>query len=706
MKDNTSNQNPYYALAKNSTLDNGSYCVGPVLGEGGFSITYKAQNRVGIVYAVKECFPRSEANRDHRNGNQVQWINGQPKVFIENQRKEALEVAKIKDCPTIVPVRDAFFGNNTIYVVMDYVEGITLKEYIKLNGKMAFSDCVKLLSPLMEDMGRIHEQYHLIHRDITPNNIMVQKDGTARLLDFGALKVIKTENLKNGSLGSMVIGTKGFRTYEQSVTTEPISTWTDVYSFCATILFCITGKIPADVMERMTAPALNIPDDIIEPISPRTKRILEKGMAVFPKDRYQTINQLLTDLKRELNFVWWEKLKDNLAGNDIETEKEELPVNNETPQFQPKRAKDIVKTERLFPEKKADAPKPAPKVEKRKTESKKQEIKHDKKPVRKPDITPKGTVAKRKPFVILTAYLLILIIILILIPFLHSYIKYYPLSVEFDNLKYSTARQFYYMQEATKASFNISSDYQIKSSDPRILRIDTRSNQLIARNSGDVTLTVSHGLTKKEYPIHVYNVSISISADLNDDLWLAEGEESSYSVSITPDTAIPEEAFEYSVSSSQESVMRINSDNQIITMAPGTANILVKCGAKTVTKQVEVYPVNKQYGLSLTSDLPYLKCNREQTVTIEASFVDTPSHFIIERRYSKEESYTTPGWSDWERKWDSEQAHYVHWCSISYTGTPESTSQRSFVAYVFATDENYNYDIKTDMIGWYSLPAI
>lgn len=329
-------KNPQHTLPREAFLDNYTYQVGSVIGEGGFGITYKGRNRVGTVVAIKECFPRSEVNRDSQTGNDVNWRNDHKK-YTQKLIEEAKRVAKIQNCPTIVPVRDAFFDNKTAYIVMDYVEGITLGEYVRQKGKLAFSDCVKLLAPLMEDLGRIHEEYHLIHRDISPNNIMVQKDGTVRLLDFGAAKIVQPENLQNGTPPSQLIGTPHFRAFEQLDSTERIHTWTDVYALTATIFFCITGEAPPDVIRRMKNPILDIPDYLSEPISAKTKAILNKGLAVYPQDRYQDVNQLLSALKNELNFVWFEKVKDVVVGNKVETVENQISEPQPASIPQPKR---------------------------------------------------------------------------------------------------------------------------------------------------------------------------------------------------------------------------------------------------------------------------------------------------------------------------------------------------------------------------------
>lgn len=333
MNEKETKLNPVYALKEYSFLDHHSYQVKEVLGEGGFGITYKGRNRVGTIVAIKECFPQGEVTRDNQNGNAITWHTDHTQ-YTEDLLAEARRVAQITDCPLIAPVRDAFFDNNTAYVVMDYVKGVTLREYIRQKGKMAFSDCIRMLAPLMEELNRIHQDYHLIHRDISPSNIMVQEDETVRLLDFGAAKVIEGA-LEKGATVSRPFSKDNYSPHEQQIEHGKVGPWSDVYAMCATILFCITGKPPVPVIERFEDPKLHLPNDILEPISPKSNSILEKGMAISYEKRYQTMDDLLTALKKELKWVWLEKAKDAIAGDD-ELTKKGTSFNDKTPEFQPK----------------------------------------------------------------------------------------------------------------------------------------------------------------------------------------------------------------------------------------------------------------------------------------------------------------------------------------------------------------------------------
>lgn len=296
--DNQNIEQPSYALRCYSIL-HGRYLIGRVLGRGGFGITYIGLDlTLNIKVAIKEYYPMGEATREQGTSSALRWNLSQAGMTqrqkgYDSFLKEARKMAKIDQIPSIVRVRDTFLENETAYIVMDYVEGITLKEKLLKNGTMTFSECMELLSPIMEGLEKVHKQ-GMIHRDISPDNIMVQPDGSVRLLDLGAAKDMTTSQGPE----SQLVTKKGFSPLEQYMDAGKIGPWTDVYALCATIYYCITGKLLPAAMDRIDHEELQFPENMKEPLSPKVISVLKAGLAVKPEERIQSVEELYQGLKK------------------------------------------------------------------------------------------------------------------------------------------------------------------------------------------------------------------------------------------------------------------------------------------------------------------------------------------------------------------------------------------------------------------------
>ena len=277
------------ALRPGSIL-NGRYVVGRVLGEGGFGITYLAQDyQTKQRVAVKEYFPSEFAGRG--GGTQVQVFSGE---LEENFRyglaqflEEARTLAAVTGSENIVRIYSYFEENGTAYFTMEYVEGLPLDDYIRSKGRrLSAAEADELLLPLMSALQRVHRK-GIVHRDIAPDNIIVTKDGTAKLIDFGAARYSTGE--KSRSLD--VILKHGFAPMEQYTRRGRQGPWTDVYAMAATYYFAITGKVPPDAIERIEQ------DDLVPPraagaaVSPVQERALLKALAVQAPERWQDMGQ-------------------------------------------------------------------------------------------------------------------------------------------------------------------------------------------------------------------------------------------------------------------------------------------------------------------------------------------------------------------------------------------------------------------------------
>ncbi|MER2080036.1 MAG: serine/threonine-protein kinase [Ruminococcus sp.] len=284
---------PPHTLRQGAMLNN-RYLVGGVLGEGGFGITYIGLDTLlRFRVAIKEFFPNGMVNRNNTVTNEVQSISTESarELFSksrENFLREARTLAKFTDEPGIVAVRDFFEENHTVYIVMEYLDGITLKSYLKQVGRISPYNTVCLLMPVFRSLQKIHKK-GLIHRDISPDNIMLVGE-QVKLLDFGAAREFADER----SLSVML--KHGYAPMEQYRRHGAQGAWTDVYAICATMYKCITGSVPSDAPDRVFEDDLKMPSQVGVEIDPAFEEVLRRGLAVKPDERIQSIDELLEEL--------------------------------------------------------------------------------------------------------------------------------------------------------------------------------------------------------------------------------------------------------------------------------------------------------------------------------------------------------------------------------------------------------------------------
>ena len=287
---------PVHHLAPGTLLSN-KYYVGASLGEGGFGITYIGMDtKLEMKVAIKEYYPNGYASRANTAGMSVSCgTNESRKDFFEKGKerflREARVLAKFSGEPGVVDVRDFFEENNTAYIVMEYLDGETLKSYLKRNGTMAPDKAVEMLMPVMLSLKKVHDQ-GLIHRDISPDNIMLVGK-QVKLLDFGAARNVS--GVANKSLSVML--KPGYAPEEQYRSKGDQGPWTDIYALCATIYKCVTGVTPDDSTQRVFSDEVKTPSAMGVKISPVTEHAIMKGLSVLKRDRYQNIDELLNGFK-------------------------------------------------------------------------------------------------------------------------------------------------------------------------------------------------------------------------------------------------------------------------------------------------------------------------------------------------------------------------------------------------------------------------
>ncbi len=283
-----------YALSPGVIL-NGRYRIEKEIGHGGFSITYKAIDlKDESQVAIKELYRKGLMVRNP-GGNDFVVIDDKEIPELEQRKDRALQEAYIlRDFlgeSNIVSVYDQFRANNTAYIVMQFLDGITVEELVKKEGKIDPSEVFRHMIPIMQALCKVHAA-QIIHRDIAPDNIMVRESGEYCLFDFGSAKASDA-----GATMSLEFK-EFFSSVEQKTVGLPVGPWSDVYSLFATVFYMITGTEPQASVSRMYYDELVPPSEQGIEIDKRVENILLKGMAVDPEDRYRSFEEVIEDLKK------------------------------------------------------------------------------------------------------------------------------------------------------------------------------------------------------------------------------------------------------------------------------------------------------------------------------------------------------------------------------------------------------------------------
>ena len=266
------------------------YLVGDILGEGGFGITYIGFDTViEARVAIKEFYPNGYATRESAQTCELTIYQGESKAVVDKWKanfiKEARRLGKCANLSGVVGVRDFFEENGTAYIILEFLDGKTLKQYAKENsGKIPAETLLPAIEPVMLSMEEVHKQ-GIIHRDISPDNIMVLNNGSMKLLDFGAAR----DTLNNDEKSVSVMLKPGYAPEEQYRSSGNQGNWTDVYALGATIYKCLTGKTPPEAMERLRKDELVPPTQLGARITAFEEKALLKAMAVYAEDRYQSM---------------------------------------------------------------------------------------------------------------------------------------------------------------------------------------------------------------------------------------------------------------------------------------------------------------------------------------------------------------------------------------------------------------------------------
>ena len=358
------------------TILQGRYLLGRVLGEGGFGITYLALDlKEEQAVAIKEYFPVGLASRagQHtgKKAKTVLVMAGEAGIHykegLQKFARESQTLARFRELPGIVTARDFFFENDTAYLVMEYVKGQSLKEYMvwysQNNTKgdpMEYQVALALLEPVLHSLIEIHKA-GIIHRDISPDNILVDDEAKVTLIDFGAAR----QEVRRNEMRSMTIMVKhGYAPEEQYRTHGEQGPWTDVYALCATLYHMISGRLPEESIERLyqdaVVPLKSLPLSV--PVPEEISDVIEKGMAVRKGKRYQTAEALYTDLQNAWQAVRKRQEAERIRKRDEEEQRrqeeqrrrEAGKKREEERNAAERRQKELLRAKRELEEKKRD----------------------------------------------------------------------------------------------------------------------------------------------------------------------------------------------------------------------------------------------------------------------------------------------------------------------------------------------------------------
>lgn len=287
------------------------YVIGVSVGSGGFGITYKAWDSVlAKVVAIKEYYPAGLVNRVPGEKNIIVYSGSRGKECANGMVRfleEARNMAKFNTHPNIINIYDFFEENHTAYIIMEFLDGVNYKEFIKRQGgRVPVDKAVEVTEAVLEALKEVHKS-GILHRDISPDNIFICNNGAVKLIDFGAARFSSTEDERTRS----VILKPGFAPPEQYQTKSKQGPWTDIYALGATLYRAITGNVPEESVNRVEEDLLTDPEKFCPEISHNLNNIILRSMALLPELRFQSTTEFLDalhsnanikDVRRELTF--------------------------------------------------------------------------------------------------------------------------------------------------------------------------------------------------------------------------------------------------------------------------------------------------------------------------------------------------------------------------------------------------------------------
>ena len=268
------------------TILNNRYIVGRVLGFGGFGITYKVwDKKLSTVCAVKEFFPSSFVNRNPNTNEIIIFSEKRKAEFdfgLSRFLDEAQNMAKFNTHENIVNVYEYFEENKTAYIVMEFLDGESLNICMQ-NEHISIDQSIDIVLKICSALKDIHK-VGIVHRDISPDNIFICKDGKVKLIDFGAARFSSSEEKQR-----TIILKPGFAPPEQYESVSVQGAWTDIYALGATLYYLLTGVKPEESTNRRIKDEIAPPHVLNPEISENVSNAVMKAMALDRHLRFASV---------------------------------------------------------------------------------------------------------------------------------------------------------------------------------------------------------------------------------------------------------------------------------------------------------------------------------------------------------------------------------------------------------------------------------
>ena len=294
--DSSAYEAPLHHLPPYTPLSGGRYVLGRSVGTGGFGITYLAfDTRLGLPAAIKELFVSGKVRRENTHIELLDTTGTGRRYYAQIKQRfiqEAMALAEMEEAAGLVRIRDYFEENQTAYIVMEYLDGRTLKEELKNRPRnLTMNEAVQLLKPVMEALEKLH-RHGIIHRDVSLDNIMLCKDGRVKLIDLGGGKRLDETNEN-----TVAIKKSAYTPVEQILgRAGQIGPQTDVYALSATLYRCVAGRLPKPAGERESDQDIVKPSSLGAVLTRQQEAALLKGLAVDPERRTRSVLELYQEL--------------------------------------------------------------------------------------------------------------------------------------------------------------------------------------------------------------------------------------------------------------------------------------------------------------------------------------------------------------------------------------------------------------------------